>query len=72
MIQIVKYKCCNKIFAACVEPECYIDKQWLNNLKEYVNRGDIVQMVENIDLQFEKCYCKDKSKMEQLNLFNIA
>lgn len=71
MIQIVKYKCCEKVFAACSEPECYTDKIWLNNLREYINRGDIVKMVENMELNFGKCVCKE-TKLEQLNLFNIT
>ena len=28
-VQIVKYKCCGKVFAACCEPECYIERDWL-------------------------------------------
>ena len=71
MIQIIKYKCCGKIFAACCEPECYIDKDWLSNLKKYVLRGDKVELVESGSWKFEKCDCqnieiKDKN---QLSIF---
>jgi hypothetical protein len=52
MIQIVKRKCCGSVFAACVEPDCYTDKDWLKNLKEYVNRGDKVEMIESGTLKF--------------------
>ena len=46
MIQTIKYKCCGKVFAACTEPECYIDEDWLNELKEYVKQGNKVEMVD--------------------------
>lgn len=71
MIQIVKTKCCGSVFAACIEPDCYTDKDWLKNLKKYVNRGDKVEMVENGTFKFGgKCNCNDVVKTEQLNLFN--
>lgn len=57
MVQIIKYKCCDKVFAACCEPECYIDEDWLSNLKKYVLRGDKVSLVEWGDFKFEKCQC---------------
>ena len=57
-VQIVKYACCKKTFAACMEPECYTDKDWLKSLKKYVNRGDEVDLVERGDFKFEKCECK--------------
>lgn len=44
MIQTIKYKCCGKIFAACREPECYTDADWLKNLKQYVQKGHTVEM----------------------------
>jgi len=64
MIQTIKYKCCGKIFAACYEPDCYTDKDWLKNLKEYVNRGDIVGLTDE-KIQFGKCEC-NKSKQQKL------
>jgi hypothetical protein len=61
MIQILKYKCCGKIFAACSEPECYTDKEWLKGLKQYVNRGDKVEMIEKgTGFKFGKCECKEE------------
>jgi hypothetical protein len=70
MIQIVKRKCCGSVFAACVEPDCYTDKDWLKNLKGYVNRGDKVEMIENGTLQFGgKCKCNEVAKIEQPDLF---
>jgi hypothetical protein len=66
MIQIVKYKCCGAIFAACVEPDCYTEKDWLANLKKYVNRGDKVEMIKSGTLKFGKCECKKNNQLELL------
>lgn len=69
MIQIVKRKCCGSVFAACVEPDCYTDNDWLKNLKEYVNRGDKVEMIENGSLHFSKCECqKTQNHTDQLKI----
>jgi len=66
MIQVIKYKCCGRIFAACKEPECYIDKDWLKDLRQYVKEGCKVEMITG-DWQFGKCDCK---KPNEPNLFN--
>lgn len=70
--QVIKRKCCGVIFAACIEPECYTDREWLTNLKKYVQRGDTVDLVEMGKglLTVEKCTCKTKEIKEQLPLFN--
>lgn len=71
MIQVIKYKCCGKIFAACCEPECYTDKYWLKSLKQYVTRGDNVEMIPSGQgMRFEKCECEKKAKIEEPNLFS--
>jgi len=57
--QIIKYKCCGKVFAACCEPECYTDKDWVKELIKYVLRGDIVETVEMGTIKFGKCECKE-------------
>ena len=62
MIQVVKYKCCGSGFAACVEPECYTNKDWLKNLKQYVKEGHKVEMVESFT--FEICKCNEVKKEE--------
>ncbi len=65
MIQIVKHKKCGGFFAACLEPHCYTDKDWLKSLKEYVNRGDTVEMIQNGTLKLQKnCECFDYQKVE--------
>ena len=71
MIQTIKYKCCGKTFAACQEPYCYEDEDWLKNLKRYVSRGDTVQMIEDGQgVQLQKCTCHEEKKSPQLSLFD--
>lgn len=72
MIQVIKYKCCGKIFAACCEPECYTEKDWLKNLRQYALRGDIVEMAESGSVKFGKCECKYLPKVEEPNLFSAV
>lgn len=45
IVQVLKYKCCGKIFAACREPECYTDKDWHRNLRKDVKDGHKVEMI---------------------------
>lgn len=72
MIQVIKYKCCGNIFAACCEPDCYTDTDWLKDLRKYVKRGDKVEMIPRGNgLQFKKCECNKKANTQQLNLFSI-
>ncbi len=63
MIQVIKYKCCDAIFAACVEPDCYIEENWLKDLKQYVKQGYRVEMVENF--KFKKCNCENTIDKKQ-------
>jgi hypothetical protein len=62
--QIVKCRCGSTI-AACIEPDCYIDKDWLNDLKRYIKRGCAVEMVGLKKFNLEKCRCGE----QQTNLF---
>lgn len=64
MIQVIKYKCCGNIFAACVEPQCYIDKVWLRDLRRYVQKGHKVEMRESGDVLFNKCECNNITQEE--------
>lgn len=66
MIQTIICKC-GKTFDACKEPECYITKEWLEQLTEYVIKGCTVKMIEIGKglLKFEKCECNE------LDLFTI-
>lgn len=62
-IQVIKHPCCDKIFAACVEPDCYTDLDWVKELKKYVIQGKKVDLIEQGQgLQFGKCDCKEKQQ----------
>jgi hypothetical protein len=65
-IQVIKCKTCNKIFGACEVPECYIDKDWLKDLRMYVKQGHIVSYVKQGELVFGGCRCL-ADKKEQSN-----
>jgi hypothetical protein len=67
--QIIKYKCCGKVFAVCMVPECYTEKDWLKNLRKYALRGDTIEVVEAGDFSFGKCECVEP-KEETPDLFN--
>lgn len=56
-IQVVKYKCCNKIIAACAEPNCYNDIDWRVKIENWRAEGMIVETVENTSILFGKCEC---------------
>jgi len=72
MIQTIKYKCCGKIFAACCEPECYTDSDWLKSLKQYVKRGDKVEMMPSGQgFQFGKCECSEVEKINSRDRKNV-
>ena len=59
MLQVIKYKCCGAIYAACQEPDCYTEKEWIKHLKKSVKAGDIVQMIEPKTLEFGRCKCQN-------------
>jgi hypothetical protein len=62
-IQIIKCRC-GKIFAACVESECYTDKDWTKELRKYVNGGCTVEMIDSKEfIGFEKCDCNKQKKL---------
>ena len=69
MIQTIKYACCDNIFAACREPECYTESSWLKDIKKYAKQGCKIELVESC--VFGVCKCKkSKTKKEEPNLFN--
>ena len=62
------------MFAACVEPECYKDKEWQKGIRLYANRGYIIETVEAGSVRFETCTCKEDiekilENQKQLKLF---
>lgn len=72
MIQVIKYKCCGQVFAACCEPECYTEKDWLKDIRKYTLRGDKVEMRESGNVKFGKCECSKIKIPERLDLFSSA
>ena len=68
--QIIKCGLCNKAFAACREPECYTDRDWKKDLRQYIKQGYEIATTEK---EFEWCSCKKvalKSKILGLNKTN--
>ena len=72
MIQVIKYKCCGQIFAACCEPECYTEKDWLKDMRKYALRGDKVEMMESGNVKFGKCACANAETSKNLDLFSAV
>jgi hypothetical protein len=58
MIQTVKYKCCGETFAACNEPNCHLNEDWLTAIELYKFNGHIVEMSEASNVKFGECKCK--------------
>jgi len=69
MIQVIKYQCCDQAFAACCEPECYTEKDWLKDLRKYALRGDKIELIEHGDLKLGRCKCKEEAP-KVLDLFS--
>jgi hypothetical protein len=42
-IQVLVCKCGAK-YAACIDPYCYTDKDWLKDLKKHIKDGGTVEM----------------------------
>ena len=71
MAQVITCKCGSK-FAACIEPHCYTDADWLKNVKHYVNAGCLINTIPASSFKFERCTCKDAVKdvnKRQMQLF---
>ncbi len=57
-LQVIKCKC-GKVFAACQVPECYMEKEWMDELRDYVtNKSCTVDIVLANGNIFEKCQCE--------------
>lgn len=61
MVQVVKCKC-GEVFAACVEPECYEDKEWMKSVRDYSKQGYKIEMKENGTWKFGACECQSKQQ----------
>jgi hypothetical protein len=67
-IQVVTCKCGSQI-AACVEPNCYIDFEWLRDLKKYIKKGCKIYLIEKQDFEFKSCICKELQEKNEPKLF---
>lgn len=69
--QVIKRKCCGTVFAACTEPECYQDKDWLKSIRKASVEGHTIEIVKLSEVKsvFEECVCEVKKIENQLNLF---
>jgi hypothetical protein len=67
--QVIKYKCCGKVYAACMEPRCYTNKDWLKDIKKAVKDGDKIEMLDTSSFQMDKCTCNKEPITNQLDLF---
>lgn len=63
--QVIKCHC-GEIFAACVEPYCYQEKEWIKEPSEYSKKGYKIEM-QSGGVKFGNCICEKKPDI-QLNL----
>jgi len=59
--QIIKTTCCGVIFAACMAPYCYTDKDWQKDLRKYAKEGRIIETTKE-EFAFGKCKCEGVPK----------
>ena len=48
---------CGAQVAACVEPDCYTDREWTTALREYVNSGYSVKLINTNNVKLQRCKC---------------
>ena len=70
LIQVVRYKCCNEIFAACIEPYCYSESDWQKDLRKYIKQGHKVEMIKG-GVEFGECKCIKIKKVENANQIKL-
>ena len=49
---------CGKIFAGCMEPYCYTDKQWMKDVRKYALKGYTIGL-QPPGFKLEQCTCAD-------------
>lgn len=52
--QIIKCKS-GEVFAACHEPFCYEDAEWMRDVRKYVKQGCTVEVKEQGEWKFGSC-----------------
>lgn len=65
-VQVLRWKCCDEIYAMCIEPHCYTSKDWQKDLKLAVKDGDRIEMVDLKDAKLGNCRgnCKSEPKLD--------
>jgi hypothetical protein len=58
-VQVIKCKC-GSVIAACLEPECYQEVEWMRELRRYSKEGYDIEMINKEDFKFGKCKCNNK------------
>jgi len=61
LTQVVRYKCCDKIFAACVEPHCYSEADWQRDVRKHIKQGCRVEMIKG-KVKFGTCVCAENNQ----------
>lgn len=67
--QTVKCKC-GTIVAACLEPYCYEDVEWMRKVRKYSKKGYSIEMANDVTARFGNCTCNEKQISAESNLFN--
>lgn len=62
--QAIRCKC-GSVFAACTEPECYLDLEWYKEVRDSVTSGCTIEMVLAGDFEWEECKCTIKDNYKQ-------
>ncbi len=69
-VQIVRYRCCGVVFAACAEPFCYTDKKWKKDVRDYLKQGHKTEIVPSSNfITVNNCKCKSQPQPTQGELF---
>ena len=68
-IQVLICKCGAK-YAACCEPDCYNDVDWLKDLGICLKDGGQIEMEDSEKFRFQKCTCNEQIVSDEPNLFS--
>lgn len=57
--QVIVCKC-GSVIAACVAPECFQEKEWMKDVRDYSKKGYTIEMRETGqgNLSLKACTCK--------------
>jgi hypothetical protein len=57
--QAIKCPNCKNVVSIMIEPDCYRDLEWLNEVYEYSKKGYLIEVVKDKNWEFG-CKCEDK------------